>query len=234
MADPIKLSWPVKSPVIVTQYWGENPWFYSNTNEHPAWSYPGHNGVDFAGFVGDPCMAGGNETVTYVGFEEGGYGNYIRSILSNGWWAYYAHLSKIIVKVGQKVPIGQVIGEIGATGCATGAHLHYGLKDPTLAKSDPSGYKGYQNPLPLLDWVDPPVTPTPPASGKKQTASVIGSVNMRNGPSVTAMHYGTLFSAHPAITIDELKTLQNGDLWARHDYYWFCIQNGKQKLCNIK
>lgn len=83
-----------------------------------------HAGMDFSANVGTPVYATGNGTVQKAGWE-GLYGN---CIVINHGFAYvtrYAHLSKIDVKVGQKVVRGETIGKVGSTGKSTGPHLHY-------------------------------------------------------------------------------------------------------------
>jgi murein DD-endopeptidase MepM/ murein hydrolase activator NlpD len=56
---------------------------------------------------------------------QGGYGNMVEVDHGNGFSTRYGHMSKIDVKVGQTVRIGQQLGEIGSTGRSTGPHLHY-------------------------------------------------------------------------------------------------------------
>lgn len=86
-----------------------------------------HEGMDFASAVGTPVYATGNATVTKAGWESG-YGNLI--VLDHGYnyTTRYAHLSKILVKPGQKVKRGDKIGEVGNTGKSTGSHLHYEVR----------------------------------------------------------------------------------------------------------
>lgn len=83
-----------------------------------------HAGIDMRGDKGDPVRVTANGTVTIAGWS-GGYGNMIEVDHGNGFATRYGHLSKIDVKVGQSVKIGQTIGEIGSTGRSTGPHLHY-------------------------------------------------------------------------------------------------------------
>jgi murein DD-endopeptidase MepM/ murein hydrolase activator NlpD len=83
-----------------------------------------HTGIDFRGDSGDPVHATAAGTVTEAAWS-GGYGRMIEIDHGNGFATRYGHLSKIDVKVGQSIKIGQVIGEIGSTGRSTGPHLHY-------------------------------------------------------------------------------------------------------------
>jgi murein DD-endopeptidase MepM/ murein hydrolase activator NlpD len=83
-----------------------------------------HTGIDFRGDSGDPVHATATGTVTEAGWS-GGYGRMVEIDHGNGFATRYGHLSKIDVKAGQSIKIGQVIGEIGSTGRSTGPHLHY-------------------------------------------------------------------------------------------------------------
>jgi murein DD-endopeptidase MepM/ murein hydrolase activator NlpD len=66
--------------------------------------------------------------VVFTGVN-GGYGNLIVIAHGNGYTTYYGHLSKIYVKVGQKVHRGAgIIGRVGATGRVTGPHLHFEIR----------------------------------------------------------------------------------------------------------
>lgn len=87
----------------------------------------GHRAVDYAANSGTPIRAVGEGTVTYAGWSSVGYGN-LTSIRHNGTYSTnYAHQSKIIVKRGQRVSQGQIIGYVGSTGLSTGPHLHFEL-----------------------------------------------------------------------------------------------------------
>ncbi len=98
---------------------------YSGSRYHPILKiYRPHKGVDYAAPAGTPVHALGEGTVTFAGWK-GGYGKYVRIKHPNGFQTGYGHLSKIAVKSGQKVSQGQIIGYVGATGLATGPHLHF-------------------------------------------------------------------------------------------------------------
>ena len=96
---------------------------------HPVLNYVGnHNGVDYHAPVGTPVWAVSDGTVTRAGWDEGG-GNIvcIKHVMS--FESCYMHLSKILVKVGQKIAQKTVLAESGNTGkYTTGPHLHFGLK----------------------------------------------------------------------------------------------------------
>lgn len=83
-----------------------------------------HSGMDFSANVGTPVYATGNGVVRKTGWE-GLYGNCIQIDHGFGYVTRYAHLSKIDVRVGQKVVRGETIGKVGTTGKSTGPHLHY-------------------------------------------------------------------------------------------------------------
>jgi murein DD-endopeptidase MepM/ murein hydrolase activator NlpD len=83
-----------------------------------------HTGIDLRGDKGDPVRVTANGTVTIASWQ-GGYGNMVEVDHGNGLATRYGHMSKIDVKVGQRVRIGDTLGEIGSTGRSTGPHLHY-------------------------------------------------------------------------------------------------------------
>lgn len=84
-----------------------------------------HSGLDFVAAVGKNVYATGDGVVTLTGFSRTGYGNEVKLDHGFGFGSRYAHLDKILVKEGQKVMRGQLIGKVGASGRATGPHLHY-------------------------------------------------------------------------------------------------------------
>ena len=83
-----------------------------------------HLGTDFAAPTGTPARTVGDGVVEFAGGQKG-YGNVVFVKHRNGHETVYAHLSKINVRVGQSVEQGEVIGLVGATGWATGPHLHF-------------------------------------------------------------------------------------------------------------
>lgn len=87
------------------------------------WSSGHHTGLDFPAPVGTPIHAVADGTVSSVS-TSGPYGNHITIDHGGGLQSLYAHMSKILVDLHQRVAGGQTIGRVGATGNVTGPHLH--------------------------------------------------------------------------------------------------------------
>jgi murein DD-endopeptidase MepM/ murein hydrolase activator NlpD len=87
-------------------------------------SWRAHNGVDYSAPTGTPVRAVGNGVVTMAG-RQNGYGNVVHLAHQNGQSTVYAHLNRIDVREGQRIEQGSRIGTVGATGWATGPHLHF-------------------------------------------------------------------------------------------------------------
>jgi murein DD-endopeptidase MepM/ murein hydrolase activator NlpD len=85
-----------------------------------------HKGVDYGAATGTPVQVTGDGRVAFAG-RQGGYGNVIIVDHGQGNRTLYGHLSRFAngLRQGQSVTQGQVIGYVGATGWATGPHLHY-------------------------------------------------------------------------------------------------------------
>ena len=86
-----------------------------------------HNGIDFAAATGTPVYATADGRISFVGTQRG-YGRIVYIDHSHGYTSCYAHLSTFDVREGQWVRRGDPIGRVGATGNATGAHLHYEIR----------------------------------------------------------------------------------------------------------
>lgn len=103
-----------------TFIWPVNSHWVSGYNYSP-W----HRGLDLAGRLGDPVYASDSGFIVYAGWSNVGYGNLVVVDHGNGWQTWYAHLSLIYVTCGQNVFQGATIGAVGATGNASGPHLHF-------------------------------------------------------------------------------------------------------------
>lgn len=87
-----------------------------------------HKGLDIAASTGTSIKAAASGTVTTAGWNSGGYGYLIVISHGNGVQTYYGHCSSILVKEGQTVSQGDVIGKVGSTGRSTGSHLHFEIR----------------------------------------------------------------------------------------------------------
>lgn len=83
-----------------------------------------HRGLDFRGEMHSPIQTTASGKVIFAGVK-GGYGNVVIIEHPNKLKTLYAHLSEILVKKGQTVELGDMIGKLGSTGRSTGPHLHY-------------------------------------------------------------------------------------------------------------
>jgi peptidoglycan hydrolase-like protein with peptidoglycan-binding domain len=87
-----------------------------------------HPGVDFPAPTGAPVVAAGHGSVVFAGWDAGGYGKLVVIAHPLGVRSMYAHLSRIAVRLGEQVVAGSRVGDVGATGLATGPHLHFELR----------------------------------------------------------------------------------------------------------
>jgi hypothetical protein len=96
---------------------------------HPVYkSFRMHTGVDFTAPRGTPVYATGNGKAIRPDVGMTGYGLFIVIDHGYGYKTVYAHLSKVLVKPGQKVTRGEIIGYVGNSGVSTGPHLHYEVR----------------------------------------------------------------------------------------------------------
>lgn len=110
--------WPVKG--WVTSGFGPR---VSPFTEKPAW----HDGLDIGAAPNAPVQAPAQGRVTVVGFDPK-LGNVVKLDHGYGIETLFGHLAKALVKEGQRVKRGDVVGLVGSTGLATGPHLHYMVK----------------------------------------------------------------------------------------------------------
>ena len=92
---------------------------------HPVLGYSRmHKGIDYGAPMGSPIIAATDGVVNFAGWH-GGHGNYVQIKQNANFGTGYAHMSRIIAKVGEHVHAGQLIGYVGSTGLSTGPHLHF-------------------------------------------------------------------------------------------------------------
>jgi murein DD-endopeptidase MepM/ murein hydrolase activator NlpD len=110
---PISLAWPVHGP-IGSPFGPRGSRF--------------HSGIDIVAPSGTPVRSAAAGTVAFAGWAPGGWGNLVIVDHSSGTRSMYAHLSVVSAKVGRLVVAGSRLGLVGATGDATGAHLHFEVR----------------------------------------------------------------------------------------------------------
>jgi murein DD-endopeptidase MepM/ murein hydrolase activator NlpD len=101
---------------------------FSRARRHPILKYTrAHNGVDYSAPSGAPVVSVASGVVVFAGWTNGG-GRTVKVRHSSGYQSEYLHLSAISVRRGARVGQGELVGRVGASGLATGPHLHYGLR----------------------------------------------------------------------------------------------------------
>ena len=95
---------------------------YRTTGKRP------HLGIDLAAPRGTDILSAQDGTVIYAGRDFRGYGRMVLIEGMNGWATLYAHFDKILVKTGQKIQRGELLGKMGRSGRATGVHLHFEVR----------------------------------------------------------------------------------------------------------
>ncbi len=86
-----------------------------------------HYGTDFAADAGENVLCFADGTVTAAAWDDG-YGYYVAVEHADGYSTLYAHCSRLLVDVGEKVARGELLAAVGSTGSATGPHLHFELR----------------------------------------------------------------------------------------------------------
>jgi peptidoglycan hydrolase-like protein with peptidoglycan-binding domain len=87
-----------------------------------------HTGIDFPAGYGAPVRAARHGRVVRAGWDSGGYGYLVVLAHGGGVRTWYAHLATMTVRVGRRVATGTRIGRVGASGSATGPHLHFEVR----------------------------------------------------------------------------------------------------------
>ena len=86
-----------------------------------------HKGIDIAAPKGAKIAAADDGKVIFAG-KSGGYGNLVVVKHASGYETRYAHCSRVNVKVGERVKVGDTVAEVGSTGMSTGFHLHFEIR----------------------------------------------------------------------------------------------------------
>ncbi len=163
---PFQLLWPTEFPKVM-QPFGVNPDVYRR------WNLPGHDGIDFRAPREAKVFACADGVVKRVDSWNGNpqdfpSGNRIDVAHRDGYVTLYAHLQQALVKVGDPVRAGQVIGLADSTGFSSGDHLHLTLKKTGATAAGLTNFpRDIIDPSPFLIW---PAEATVEASGSAPPA----------------------------------------------------------------
>lgn len=124
-----KWQWPLKDVEISSPYGERGRKF--------------HQGTDLRAPLGTPVHAAADGEVVYVGSKIRGYGRMVVVKHSGNFYTVYAHHSKNLVKMGEKVEMGQVIAKSGKSGHSSGPHLHFELRRGTQSFDPEYALNGY-------------------------------------------------------------------------------------------
>ncbi len=113
------LEWPVRGQVVGRFGPETHPRFGTTIN---------NNGLDIAAAIGTPVQAVAKGTVEYTSEDFASYGPIVILNHGDGFFTLYAHLSEVLVGVGQQVTAGQIVGRVGDTGSLKGSILHFEVR----------------------------------------------------------------------------------------------------------
>jgi len=208
MNNPVDLLYPCDmSQAMITATWQDHK---DRSN------YTGNPGLDIGSYgqrkIPVLSVLAGTVTKAQPGWNDG-YGNYVE-IAHNGMKTRYCHLDSNLVKDGDAVKAGQVIGMMGTTGNSDGVHLHFELWIDGV-NVDPQRYLGH-----LITGAD--VEPAVPLEFKlpqlqavtypkaRVTGAVLKNLNVRLQPG--GIDLGDLYAGDEVEVLDVLKA-QTGDVW---------------------
>lgn len=211
-----------------TQGFGENPQMYAK------FGLNGHNGLDFGTPNGTQIVSATDGKVIEVGWDQYGYGNYVKV------WdpvqlcaCIYAHLDHSVVAVNQEVVRGQLLGLSDNTGNSTGPHLHFGYcrtDENGVRTNKDNGYSGYINPNSYATWDIKDLTePVEPQTHEESLQSELDKVRLDRDS-----HWNDLMDIKNKMGIggDYSKTIILGELDKLIGYEDAIVQKDKQLSLN--
>ncbi len=137
--------WPVPPGTSITRGYGCHP-FYTGVRG-PCGNAWWHDGIDFAADTGTPVFAVRDIAIQFAGADTNsvdcswingsqpphtGFGYYVRAADGAGLVYWYGHVSSFTVAAGQQVPARYQVAGMGSTGCSTGSHLHFRVRQGGL------------------------------------------------------------------------------------------------------
>jgi len=141
-----KLRLPFKIKAKISQNFG-NKLIINGKNIYGQWSLLGHNGLDFGLPNDTPIYSPHDGRILENAYDKNGYGWYIK-IESKKEGSVLAHNRRFVVKIGDDVKKGELVGYSDNSGFSTGSHLHWGYY--RLPRNRKNGYNGYIDQTPYL------------------------------------------------------------------------------------
>lgn len=209
------MNYPLKN-YIVTQKFGET---ITDPN--------GHTGIDLWQPIGTPVYAVEGGDILAAGIINNAYGNsqYGKCVLidhRNGYCTFYAHLDSVMVQKGMSVLAGTQIGTVGATGNATGPHLHFEVRTkPVWNRAnfiDPESWLGAAVDKPnVIETNKPNVSIKEPSFEKDEPVKISGIlVNMRSNPG---------YSNNVLVQLKHgIKLKIDGERIEKDGLYWYPVR----------
>lgn len=152
---------------------------FSTARFHPILQkWRAHKGIDYGAAVGTRVRATGDATVDFVG-NQGGYGKVVILRHQSRFTTLYGHLSGFAsgLKKGMRIAQGDTIGFVGATGLASGPHLHYEFRINDV----------HQNPLAIALPSAPALTPQQMARFREAASTQLSRIDMMRGTNLALL-----------------------------------------------
>ena len=185
-----------------------------------AWKSGIHQGIDLVGITSKNVYSICNGVVERAGYDNGGFGNYVR-IKEDGTEnrIYLAHLDKIYVKVGQRVTYTTVVGLMGSTGNSTGAHTHVEIRKfqngIAVSKLNPATYMGIPNKVGTYNSSNYQISTQATTQAPAQTQvlkTLARNTNLRSAPNTKAS--AVLYKANTTLYVLQAGVAQaDGYTW---------------------
>ena len=174
------------------------------------WASGVHSGTDLVGITSTKVYSICNGIVERAGYDNGGFGNYVR-IKEDGTEnrIYLAHLSKIYVKIGQRVSYTSVVGLMGDTGNTTGPHTHVEIREfkngVAIKKLNSSNYMGIPNQVGTYNSADYAIT-----NENSTIKSTVGQIKIFKQSTILYSNKdltGTQYNYKPNTTVEVLENI---------------------------
>jgi len=165
----------LKSPIPFTRISSG----FTGARFHPVLKrWRAHKGIDYAAATGTPVRAVSDATVTFSG-RQGGYGNLVILKHQGPYSTAYGHLSRFAkgIRHGSRVSQGEIVGYVGATGLASGPHLHYEFRVNNVQ----------QNPLAVRMPAAYPLEPRYRAQFSAAAAPLVTQIGLLKGHNLTSL-----------------------------------------------